>query len=507
MSGIAAAYGSPQQRELEAIIEKIGHRGPCASGIYNHDTVIMAQNYLRADAVTCDSGLLPFRDDNAPNLAICYDGQMGNWADLAADHDVPDGPFREERLLLALYRKYGRDMLDYLHDTIFALVITDGQEILAARDLLGIKTLFYGKKNDTLYLASELKGILEVTSDVHEFPNGHYLDASGEFKRFAALPEKPPPELSDYRIEQMARDIREYIERSFANRIDFSVPTGGLLSGGMDSSVINYIASRHYKEKFGRDARFKTFALGVGESNDIRAARIIARQIDSEHHELIVDIDQLLEVLPEVIYYLENFDPSLVRSSAANYLISRYAYQQGIRILLSGEGGDEVFCGYKYLGTCPTDELFARQMECLGFLHSNASLRLDRMNMSNSVKVVAPLISAELLDYAMTIPPQYKQKPQVDNQRIEKWIFRKAYEDILPSSIVWRSKQEFSQGSGSADALTTYFADSVDDSEFARAQAKYPLLRSKEELYYFNIFTDYYGDGKAVDTVGQWPFL
>ena len=507
MSGIAAAYGSPQQTELEAIIGKIPHRGPCASGIYNCDNVIMAQNYLKADAVKCDSELLPFRSDTEPNLAICYDGQMGNWADLAAEHDVPDGSFREERLLLALYRKYGRGMLDYLNDTVFALVITDGREILAARDLLGIKTLFYGRKNDTIYLASELKGILEITSDVHEFPNGHYLDARGEFKCFAELPESPPPELTDCSIEKIAQTIREHIERSFANRIDFSLPTGGLLSGGMDSSVINYIASRQYKEKFGSDARFKTFALGVGESNDIRAARIIARHIDSEHHELIVDINQLLEVLPEVIYYLENFDPSLVRSSASNYLISQYASRQGIQVLLSGEGGDEVFCGYKYLGKCPTDELFARQMECLGFLHSNASLRLDRMNMSNSVKVVAPLISGELLDYALMIPPQYKQKPQADNQRIEKWIFRKAYEGVLPLSIVWRSKQEFSQGSGSADALTSYFTDSVDDSEFARAQEKYHLLRSKEELYYFNIFTGYYGDGKAVDTVGQWPFL
>ena len=507
MSGITAAYGSPKQSEMEAIIGKIAHRGPYTSGIYQHESVAMAQNYLKADNVMCDHRLIPVRSESDPDLAICYDGQIGNWPELAEEHGVADGPFREERLILTLYRKYDRNMLKYLGDAIFALVISDGREILVARDLLGIKTLFYGRKGKNMYFASEIKGILEVTEDVHEFPNGHYLDSSCEFKCFAELPQSPPSALSSQSIEKMARGIRERIERSFDNRVDFSQPTAGLLSGGMDSSVINYLASRKYKEQFGQDARFKTFALGVGESNDIRSARVIAQHIDTDHSELIVDINQILKVLPEVIYYLESFDPSLVRSSVANYLISRHAHEQGIRILLSGEGGDEVFCGYKYLGKCPTEELFERQMECLSYLHNNASLRLDRMNMSNSIKVIAPLISADLLEYVMKIPPQYKQKPQESKPRIEKWIFRKAYEDILPESIVWRSKQEFSEGSGSADALTVYFADTVVDKELAQAQEKYPVIRSKEELYYFNIFTDYYGDGLAVEAVGQWPYL
>ncbi len=506
MSGLVVACGKSNRGEVEAILRTIAYRGPYASGIYEDDQMILAQNYLQADGATRDDGAkIPVRSPSNPNLMICYDGQMGNWADLARDHNISDGPFREERLLLALYEKYGKEMLNYLTDAIFSLVITDGKDIFAARDLLGIKTLFYGWKNKTLYLTSELKGVLQATKEVYEFPQGHHMERSGQLTKFAELP-KTPPAFRDSSVDAMTHDIREIIERSFRSRVDFSLPTGGLLSGGMDSSVINYIASKAYKEKFGQSARLRTFALGVGESEDIHCARIIASQIDSEHHELIVDLKQIIEALPEVIYYLESFDPSLVRSSVSNYLISRYAKEQGVQVLLSGEGGDEVFCGYKYLGHCPTEDLFAKQMECIGFLHNNASLRLDRMNLCSSVRVVAPLISGELLQYSMAIPLQYKQKTE-GSQRIEKWIFRKAYESLLPELIVWRSKQEFSQGSGSASVLPAYFEERIPDHELATAQAEYPMIRSKEELYYFRLFTEHFGTDHAVETVGQWISL
>jgi len=506
MSGLAVACSSSSHEEVEAIMQTISHRGPYTSAIHEGDQIILAQNYLQADGAVSGNGIkIPVRSPNNSNLMICYDGQMGNWSDLARDHKIPDGPFREERLLLALYEKHGKGMLKHLTDAVFALVISDGKDVFAARDLLGIKPLFYGWKDNTLYLASELKGILQVTKDVYEFPNGHYMDGSGQLTRFAELP-KAPPKFWDSSVDTMVGDIREIIERSFRNRVDFSVPTGGLLSGGMDSSVINYLAGKVCKEKFGQSAKLKTFAIGVGESDDIRSARLIASHINSEHHELNVDLKQVLEALPEVIYYLESFDPSLVRSSVSNYLISRYAKEQGIQVLLSGEGGDEVFCGYKYLETCPTEELFTKQMECLGFLHNNAALRLDRMNMCNSIRVVTPLISGELLQYSMAIPPQYKQKPE-GSQKIEKWIFRKAYERLLPEFIVWRSKQEFSQGSGSADVLPGYFEEQIPSHELAEFQSKYPVIRSKEELYYFRLFTGYFGADRAVDTVGQWLSL
>jgi asparagine synthase (glutamine-hydrolysing) len=429
---------------------------------------------------------------------------MGNWTSLAPQHGVEDGPFREERLLLQLYHKHGTDMLQHLGDAVFAFVISDGEHLFAARDLLGIKTLFYGRENGTLYLASELKSLRTVTENVCEFPAGHFMQADGNASRFATLPESITA--IEAELPQMIAEIRDIIERSVRNRVDFAHPTAALLSGGLDSSVIAQLTSGLYREKFGQDARLRTLAMGVGETEDIRNARIMADHIGSDHQELIVDFDKVLEVLPEVIYHLESFDPSLVRSSVSNYLISRHAREAGFEVLLSGEGGDEIFCGYTYLKDYPSEHLTAKQVECLGYLHSNASLRLDRMNQCNSVRVVAPLISGELLDYALRIPPEFKQRPEGDG-KIEKWIFRKAYEPDLPTVITWRGKQEFSQGSGSAALLPGYFEEVIDDRTFAEAQRDHPFVRSKEEYQYFRVFVEHFGAGRAVETVGQWVSL
>jgi asparagine synthase (glutamine-hydrolysing) len=486
--------------------QKMIHRGPHLTGEYAGGGVLMAQNYLKGDLVAAGEGAaVPVGDPAGGDFHICYDGQMGNWKQRAGEAGVTDGPYREERLLLSLYNSHGKRMLDLLDDAIFSFVISDGRRLFAARDVLGIKTLFYGRKNGALYLASELKSLKAVSEDVNEFPPGHFMDEQGHLTSFASLPQSPPPQTGDS-PETAAAAITDIIDRSLRSRIDFSVPTGSLLSGGIDSSVIATLASRLLRECAGPDARLKTFALGVGVSQDIINARLVAEDIRSEHHELIVDLDQMLAVLPEVIYHLESFDPSLVRSSVSNFLISRYAREKGIDVLLSGEGGDEVFCGYMYLKEFPLEEQFARQMECIGFLHSNASLRLDRMNHCNGVRVVAPLISGELLRYAMTLPPEYKQRPD-NGYKIEKWIFRKAFAPLLPDEVAWRIKQEFSQGSGSADVLPAHFEKQTSDEELAQARSRYPMIRSKEELSYFNIFVENFGDGQAVDTVGQWVSL
>jgi asparagine synthase (glutamine-hydrolysing) len=508
MSGIAAGYGQPDPTDMRNMFTKIDHRGPYLSGIRREAKVMMGQNYLRADVPGAETGtpvpLIGKGEDNG-KLMICYDGQIGNPAELARRFGVEPGPFLEERLLLRMYKEQGAGMLDHLSDAIFSLVISDGSDFFAARDLLGIKTLFYTRKNNTLYLASELKGITAISGGVSEFPEGHYMDGSGRLTRYAQLP-ADPPEIMSKDMDTAAAEIREMIERSIRTRVDFSRPTAGLLSGGMDSSVICTLSSQLYREKFGKEVQLKTFAIGVGESEDIRCARIMAEHIGSRHHELIVELPQVLDALPEVIYYLENFDPSLVRSSVSNFLVSGYAKEQGIEVLLSGEGGDEVFCGYIYLKNFPARELVMKQVECLKFLHNNASLRLDRMNQCHSIRVVAPLISGELLDYALKLPPEFKQRKQGD-QKVEKWIFRKAYESLLPEAVAGRIKQEFSQGSGSAAVLPQYFEKAVNDEEFREAQAEHPLIRSKEEFYYFNIFAKHFGTGAAVKTVGQWLSL
>ncbi len=505
MGGIAVAYGTPGLAEVKAMSGTIKHRGPHAEGVYVGSKVIMFQNYLKAESPVASEMSLPLSSGPNDDARICYDGQMGNWHVLAARHGVPDGPLKEDRLLLQLYRELGTEMLQHLGDAVFTFVISDGEELFAARDLLGIRTLFYGLKNGNVFLSSELKAVTAVTDEVYEFPAGHYMDGTGKLTRYAELPKSPPEDMHTDE-DTILNSIRDIIARSFHSRVDFSLPTASLLSGGIDSSVIAALASRAYKKKFGGGARLKTFALGVGESPDIHSARVVSEHLGTEHHELIIGLQEMLEVLPEVIYHLESFDPSLVRSSVSNFLISRYASREGVQVLLSGEGGDEVFCGYSQFKSLPREELFSHQIKCLDFLHNNASLRLDRMNMCNSVRVVTPLISGELLDYSLAIDPELKLRTEGD-RKIEKWIFRKAYEDELPESIVWRLKQEFSQGSGSADVLREYFELTISDAEFEEAQARHQIIRSKEELYYFRIFSESFGAPLAAETVGQWLSL
>jgi asparagine synthase (glutamine-hydrolysing) len=503
MSGFVAAYGTPDIERLHSMLELVRHRGPHIQGTWSEGAAAMAQNYLRADLFGPSPETVPI--SGCGHFHICYDGQIGDRSRLCMEAGLDPGSTSEETLLLELYRREGPGMLQHLGDAVFAFVISDGRKLFAARDLLGIKTLFYGRRQGSLYLGCELKSLLPATQDLFEFPPGHFMDSTGKPHRFSQLPVHSPRTVADS-PEDASATVRKLVGESFDNRLDLARPTAALLSGGLDSSVICTEAVRAVEERFGPKARLTTYAIGVGESGDVVNARTVARHLGTEHHELLVSPEEVMEALPRVIYYLESYDPSLVRSAAANFLISRHVAGHGFEVLLSGEGGDEVFCGYDYLAGVPLEELFRKQMECLGFLHNNAALRLDRMNLAHSMRVVAPLISGRLLDYAMQLPPHFKQKPRGEG-RMEKWILRKAYETSLPAKIVWRSKQEFSEGSGSAEFLIGNFEHTISDGELAEAQREFPHIRSKEELYYFNIFAKHFGTGRAVQTVGQWICL
>jgi asparagine synthase (glutamine-hydrolysing) len=506
MSGFVVGFGSPSREEIGAMIARVLHRGPNHSGIWEQGNVLMAQNYLAADAPEAEAGAeVPVPQPEGKPWRACCDSQIGNNLELSLCCDLQPGPFQDERLLLRMFEMQGSDMLSFLGDAVFAFVLSDGERLFAARDLLGIKTLFYGMKNGTLYLTSELKSLAMITDDVHEFPPGHIMDEFGTLEPFASLDVPSPDEkLND--PKQAAEKVRDIVLHSVLARVDFLRPTAGLLSGGLDSSVVCGVTSEHCRSKFGDRARLRTFAVGVGESEDVRMARLMAGHLETDHHELIVDLDEVLSVLPEVIYHLESFDPSLVRSAVSNFLVSRYARQHDVEVLLSGEGGDEVFCGYAYLKDVPAADLAAEQVRCLSFLHNNASLRLDRMNQCHSIRVVAPLISGDLLNFALRMPPDFKIR-EVGGKPMEKWIFRKAFEDFLPAEVIWRGKQEFSEGSGSAALLPRYFEETIGDEEFEDVRKEHPILRSKEELFYFRIFGNHFGRGAAVDTVGQWVRL
>jgi len=482
------------------------HRGKYNSGIFQKDKVILAQNYFEADKGEETDWEIPVYIPEDKDTRICYDGQIGNNNMLAEQFGIFDGPYREERLLISLYKKYqNRILVEYLKDAIFAFIISDGEKFLAARDVLGIKTLFYGYSEDkkTIYFSSELKSLLEVTKNVYEFPPGHYMDQDGQFKRFAQLPRMVTGNLEEQKAKNISNHLAKIVRRNIQYKLDLTYNTGCLLSGGLDSSIIATLFNQYNQQINGPEAQIKTFALGVGENEDLKYARIMSEFLKSEHYELKIKLEDIIEVLPKVVYHLESFDPSLVRSSASNYLIAQHAGQQGIQVLLSGEGGDELFCGYDHFKEYCNTTIFEEQKDCLKALHNNAALRLDRMNACHSIKVIAPFISEDLFNIAMEIPINYKLK-QTENGFTEKWILRKAFEKDLPQEITWRTKAEFSKGSGSANVLEQYFSNSITDSEFEDGKKKYAIVRNKEEYYYFKLFIDYFGEGKAVDTVGQW---
>jgi asparagine synthase (glutamine-hydrolysing) len=490
MSGIVAAFGNPKLSEIQKMQETIKYRGKYNSGIFQKKDAILGQNYFEVDKGRKGLMDIPVHSPKDSETRICYDGQMGNWKILAQQFGIKDGPYTEERILLTLFKKYEKGMLEYLKDTIFAFIISDGKKLLAARDTLGIKTLFYGyiKNTDTIYFSTELKSLIKVTSDVHEFPPGHYMDNSGQLKKFGQLPALATGNMENEKIDNITQTLVNMIEKSFCRRIELKYKIGCLLSGGLDSSIIASVFNKFNIKNNGSDARISTFSLGVGKSKDLKYAKLMSKYINSEHYEIKATVSEIINILPRVIYYLESFDPSLVRSAVSNFLISRYANS------------------HAHFKDSSKKNIFKQQKETLKALHDNAALRLDRMNSCHSIKVITPFISEELLNFALEIPIKHKIKKMDNGNMIEKWILRKAFEEQLPASITWRTKQEFSKGSGSANVLKNYFNEIISDKEFLEEKRKYPLVRNKEELYYFRIFIKYFGDGNAIQTVGQWNY-
>ena len=214
------------------------------------------------------------------------------------------------------------------------------------------------KNADTIYFSTELKSLIQITSDVYEFPPGHYMDNSGQLKKFGKLPALATGNMENEKIDNIAQTLVNIVEESFYRRIDLKYKIGCLLSGGLDSSIISSIFNKFNIKNNGRGARIKTFSVGVGENEDLKYARLMSKYINSEHYEVKAIASEIINILPRVIYYLESFDPSLVRSSVSNFLVARYARSQGIQILLSGEGGDELFGGYTHFKDSSKKNIF-----------------------------------------------------------------------------------------------------------------------------------------------------
>jgi len=379
------------------------------------------------------------------------------------------------------------------HREPFALAAVTPDGLFLARDPLGVKPLYFGKTDDgALCFASEVKALLEVTPEVYEFPPGSWYTLPGGIQAFAQVKIKPPLKQEPQTI---AAGLRLRLEEAVCRRI-LSDEAGAWLSGGLDSSVMAALARPHVH-------RLHTFVSGVQGAPDLEYAGQMAEFLGSEHHTLIVSLDDLLKILPEVIYYLESFDALLVRSSLTNYLTARMVADY-VGTVFSGEGGDELFAGYHYIKRLTPDEISSELEDIVNRLHNTALQRVDRSASAHGIIPLVPFLDMDVVEYAMSIPVEYKLY-RSEGEPVEKWILRQAMRDALPESVLWRPKAKFWQGAGVAEILADYAAEKISNAEFQRERHLLNgwTLNTKEELMYYRIFRDHFGDLSELAWMGR----
>ncbi|MBQ6062430.1 MAG: asparagine synthase B [Prevotella sp.] len=511
--GILNVRQQTQQLRQKALrmSQKIRHRGPDWSGIYCGGSAVLAHE--RLSIVDPESGGQPlFSPDKKQVLAV--NGEIYNHQEIrrryAGKYDFQTGSDCE--VILALYRDKGIDFLEDLSG-IFAFVLYDGErdEYLIARDPIGVIPLYIGYDPDgTVYVASELKA-LEGQCDRYEpFLPGHYLSSreGGGMRRYyrrdwfdyAAVKDNPAS----------VKAIHDALTGAVKRQLMSDVPYGVLLSGGLDSSVISAIAEKFSEHRIEDDSRSKaywprlhSFAVGLKGAPDLAKARLVADHIGTVHHEINYTIQEGLDAIRDVIYFIETYDVTTVRASTPMYLLARVIKSMGIKMVLSGEGADEVFGGYLYFHKAPDAREFHEEtVRKLSKLHLYDCLRANKSLSAWGVEGRVPFLDKEFLDVAMRTNPQAKMCP---GKTMEKKIVREAFAHLLPAEVAWRQKEQFSDGVGYSwiDTLKAITAEAVSDEQMAHAAERFPINppQNKEEYYYRSIFAEHFPSDSAARSV------
>ena len=374
----------------------------------------------------------------------------------------------------------------------FALASVSPDGLFLARDTLGVKPLYYGKTEDSLAFASEVKALLTVTEDVYEFPPGTWYTPEDGFNSFRKV---KSGKLSHNDADRIASELRLKMEQAIIRRA-VSDEMGSWLSGGVDSSAIAALARPHVR-------KLHTFVSGVDGAPDVDYGGRMADFLGTDHHVLTVTLKDLLAALPEVIYHLESFDALLVRSSITNYLTSKMVSDY-VGVVYSGEGGDELFAGYDYIKGIPTKDIPAECEDIVMRLHNTALQRVDRSAHAHGVIPFIPFTDMDVVEYALSIPPEYKVYRE-NGDPIEKWILRKAVEDTVPGDVLWLPKAKFWQGAGVQELLAEHAETTISDGDFKneRTLPNGWKLNSKEELTYYRIFKEHFGELPQLDWMGR----
>lgn len=500
MCGITGVWGERNEPLVRNMMELLAHRGPDDDGIHEKG-MAGTLGHRRLSIMDPQGGEQPIYNENR-SLAIVANGEIYNFRALRADLEKAHrfNTTSDTEVVLHLYEECGPEAVQRL-DGMFALAVADDDSIFLARDPIGIKPLYYGVRDEggpreAFYFASELKALTDKGVTVEEFPPGTYYHSDTGFVPFYRVPERSPRKMP---LDYWLKTVRAKLEEAVVKRLMSDVPLGAFLSGGLDSSLIAAIARRHMGE-------LHTFAVGVEGSSDIEAARVAARYLDTTHHEYIYTAEEVTEKLPEIIYHLESFDQYLVRSAIPCYFCSRLASDY-VKVILTGEGADELFAGYKYYKGFHNSEALHRELRrsVVSLHHSNLQ-RVDRLTMAHSIEGRVPFLDVEMIDLAQEIPPELKLRNDGSRKLVEKWILRKACEDLLPPELLWRDKEKFGEGSGTIDMLEGLLSEQVDDSQASRHIRANPRdnLRSAEEAFYHEILVDVYGPSDVIlDNVGR----
>jgi len=491
MSGIAVVSGTENQALVYTMLDRLRHRGPDGNWVYTGRDVVSGC----ADLALGGHAGQQLSYEGPGEVCVVADATIYNTEALGkALPDPHPDTGSDANIILRLYKEHGPPCLNLI-DGIFALAISDKGRLFVARDPLGIKPLYYSRKNGSWCFASELKALTGEFQAVGEFPPGHFYDSEQGFERYFQFEQ---PACVYHQPEKLAEELKAILDAAVRKRLPPDGEVGVLLSGGLDSSTVGVLARRH-------TPNVHSFTAGTDDSEDLKHARSLAQKLGTHHHEYIYSLREMLEVLPRVIYHLESFDYLLVRSSIPNYIASRMASDY-VKVVLCGEGTDELFAGYDHLKKQGSGaELNSMLAEMVFSCHNTGLQRVDRMNMANSVEGRMPYFDLDLLKFALAIPACYKIHPET---RTEKWIVRKAFEDDLPDDIAWRRKEKFSVGAGSYELMAQIAENGITDTEFEaeRRLSNGHVLRNKEELMYYRLFRDFFGDDPAVlNTVGITP--
>jgi asparagine synthase (glutamine-hydrolysing) len=427
---------------------------------------------------------------------ITYNGEVYNYRTLQERFlgGTAMSGHSDTEVLLHLYRKLGPSMMEHL-DGMFALAILHEGELFLARDPLGIKPLYYGEKNGLLYFASEIKALAHATDQIGEFPVGCWYHSRLGLQFYYNTVRSLVPFLGDKRAAHAA--IRETLDEAVRKRLLADVPVGISLSGGLDSSIIALLANRHTQH-------LHSFVVGIEGSEDIAAARKMADLLGTQHHERTYTEAEMIDALPKVVFHLESFDPALVRSAIPNHFLAETASRY-VKVILTGEGADEIYGGYDYMGRYPDGILLqAEMLTTTTALHNTNLQRADRTPMAFGLEARVPFLDTKSVSLALGFPASWK----LHGKRTPKRLLRDAFRDDLPSEIINRPKQKFSKGAGSSDALAALAERLISDDELNHESGRLLkdwgyALPNKEALYYYRILRKSFQDQWIIPTMGR----